>query len=489
MYLYSFELDVCGDKQFIFEFSFENESGEGCNGPNSHYVSYQLLRKDKPKKVFLWNGCLSTNSEQTFKLSFPDEIDINGSMWLFQNEDEDFIWIDTWYCKNLEEHFEGNILEIPGHVKPPGPPIIPIAPLPNNDIPEQELILSKGYNDLFPYLYVRIWPDLTKAKETYFMTFVNDVGAKTLYNTFLSNFNGDTSKPGAREAIIKETFDFINGKTLYKQKYIASTRELKLPYKFFPVLYDIIQESRFSNKEELKNFVFSELDKDKKGMEILVNSNKFKEIKDCVWQNVFALSVLGFYNLKTLQKEIKILLICNLLEALFLKSYQLPIKISHLLKASVVLPKPVFPLPLANDTETEAVENEKAVIPYAIGDLHMTQHKLIGYQTGEIAHIENVLPGEIKERSNASSNETTETSRYENKVVTNEDQIWEGSLEGLSNEINNTLTGCDENKDNYTKLETTYGPPTTLILNGDVTKTRTPNLMDHTMLTDFAKKY
>ncbi len=109
--MHTYSLESCDKKQFIFEFSFEEEVEN--NEITSRYVSYRLLRKDKPEEVFTWNGNLSTHETEFFILSFPDKINIKGEMCLYKNNGSDYIFINASYCFDLENHFEGNILKIP----------------------------------------------------------------------------------------------------------------------------------------------------------------------------------------------------------------------------------------------------------------------------------------------------------------------------------------------------------------------------------------
>ncbi len=112
-----YTLDLCDNKQFIFEFSSdedENNTSE-CENLSSRYVNYKLFRKDKSQKPFSWKGCLSTSDENPFELTFPDEINIKGEMYLYKNQNDgsDYIFINVSYCYQLENHFEGNILKLP----------------------------------------------------------------------------------------------------------------------------------------------------------------------------------------------------------------------------------------------------------------------------------------------------------------------------------------------------------------------------------------
>ncbi|WP_299766119.1 hypothetical protein [uncultured Dokdonia sp.] len=110
---YTYILNGCHEKQFVFEFSFDNESKLTSDLSNSRAVSYKLYRKDKPDEGFNWEGCLSSDTQIPFELSFVDKIDIKGIMRLYIGHGRDFIWIDVSYCQELQQHFEGNIIEIP----------------------------------------------------------------------------------------------------------------------------------------------------------------------------------------------------------------------------------------------------------------------------------------------------------------------------------------------------------------------------------------
>ena len=499
--MYTYKLEACGAKQFIFEFLFKDEELDifRDGGFENCYVEYRLFRKDKTKEneIFHWKGYLNFNSIEFFQLSFDDKIDIKGGMKLFNNDEQNFIWINVFYCYKLENHFEGNIVLIPGNVYPIPIDPIPIDPtddIPEPNIPDQETILPSNYNDLFPYLYLRKWPNLTKLEEDYFFSYKYTKSSPyipNLYAELLTNFNSSgVAKPNARENIIAEAFEFVNGSKPYEGQYITDTLLLPEPYNIFPAIYDILQEYNFISDYDLRIIILKELKVD---LEFLITTNihiNHKEIMDRLWQNVFALSILNFYNIIGLENEIKILLVCNIIEYIIhhpIENNQSK-ELKHFIEASIVLPSPVFPLPSGNDSFQSISQINGTVVPYAIGDLHMIQHKLIGYRPGEIAHIENVLPGEIKERSNASSHEISETSVDTNETTLYKDNHWETRLEGFNAEIGNTLMGNDTNIDDYNNLQTSYGPPTTGTYTGKVTLTKKQDLNEKTNDNHFAKK-
>lgn len=499
--MYTYQLESCGTKEFVFEFSFKDEELDVFRNENYEccYIEYRLLRKDKTKKeeTFQWEGYLSFDHTESFELTFNDNIDIKGVMKLFRSNEQNFIWINTFYCYKLGNHFEGNIILIPNDINPTPIypiPIDPVDDLPEPTIPDKETILPVDYNDLFPYLYLRKWPELTKMEEAYFLNYnytKSSPVASNLYAYFLSYFNNSgVPKPHARENIMTAAFDFVNGAKPYEREYITNTSSLPTPYNDFPAIYDLLQKHDFTCNYDLKELILKELKVEYDFLNDIIVHTNHKQIIDRLWQNVFALTVLNFYNIIGLQNEIKILLVCNIIEHIIFNSNDddQSKELEHFIEASIVLPSPVFPLPSESNSLQNTMQGEGTVVPYAIGDLHMIQHKLIGYRPGEIAHIENVLSGEIKERSNASSHEISETTVDTNETILYKDNQWETRLEGFNKEIDNTLKGNDTNTDDYNNLQTSYGPPTTGTYSGKVTLTKKQGLNEKTNDIHFAKK-
>jgi len=85
------------------------------------------------------------------------------------------------------------------------------------------------------------------------------------------------------------------------------------------------------------------------------------------------------------------------------------VEIETWLRATVVLPADIFPLPPQSASGTQAASGTQDaaaaaatswITPYAIGSVRSVQHELIGYELGEIQKIENILQGEVRESSN-----------------------------------------------------------------------------------------
>ena len=127
----TFDLNASG-RTFLFEFVFD--SGSSITPSQGYYIEYKLLRTDEPKNVFLWKGYIDTQTPTPFEISFPNQIDIKGTMSLYLSMETAYIWIDAYYGMNLEQHFEGNIVAIPDSSGKDDPPIPPPAPDPIEDL-------------------------------------------------------------------------------------------------------------------------------------------------------------------------------------------------------------------------------------------------------------------------------------------------------------------------------------------------------------------
>ena len=112
--MHVFHLKTNNNKQFIFRFSLQNNDEINCKF-GARYLSLELVRNDipSPNLSFFWEGCLSTEPV-LFDLRFGDNIDIRGTIKLFSvnGEKNDYVFLDAHYGYQIENCFEGNIIEI-----------------------------------------------------------------------------------------------------------------------------------------------------------------------------------------------------------------------------------------------------------------------------------------------------------------------------------------------------------------------------------------
>lgn len=157
-----------------------------------------------------------------------------------------------------------------------------------------------------------------------------------------------------------------------------------------------------------------------------------------------------------------------------------------LLKATIVLPgipakgakathpevftMPVFPLPPY--TGSVRVDTKSWLVPYAIGQLKVAKYRLLRYQQGEVAQIQNILKGEQKKIVSRSLTNTREQTTLQDNNSTDSGNESKETTGELCIEAQKTVAALTKTVA-YNNLSTSYGPPTQGILNGSYTKTIT----------------
>ncbi|MCB1053837.1 MAG: hypothetical protein KDC71_24745, partial [Acidobacteria bacterium] len=147
-----------------------------------------------------------------------------------------------------------------------------------------------------------------------------------------------------------------------------------------------------------------------------------------------------------------------------------PKTLDRLIRATVVLPSPLFPLPTLGQPVPSA---NGYVRPYALGDLQMVRQRLLGYRSGEIARIVNVMPGERKEWSLKRNKSQWHEEHQENVNLERTEQTQSEQQTDFVAETLKTLAGKNKSTQ-FKNFQTNYGPPTTATLNGGWDVTTTP---------------
>ena len=125
------------DKVFLFILENSHENKNSTESPYP-YISCTLYRQDMPQFDWIWSGYLMPLPEKIeFHLIYDDQINIKGFIHLFESlkqGNNDFIFMDTQFGYQYEEHFEGNVFKIgdsTGNIPIPPDPIIPIVDKPD----------------------------------------------------------------------------------------------------------------------------------------------------------------------------------------------------------------------------------------------------------------------------------------------------------------------------------------------------------------------
>jgi hypothetical protein len=445
--------------QYHFCFSFEPGASMMGGGSGSYPLSVSLHRKDLPELSWDWNRSLIRGQEVEFRLNYADTINIKGGFHLFHSiaTDEDFLFLDVWFGSQFEEHYEGNVLElgVPPEPDPdPDPePVIP-DPEPIDPSPDNERILPAGYHTLFPFLHLRSWPELTAIQLQSFIEYTDNGSlppAADLYANLL--------KLTTRAAMETEADLFINGGGAYTGLFIEDVTALPFPFSRYPEVYDMVvhrQSLELPESQPLTHFLSS--------------TDYAKEI-NIVWQNILALAIINGYRADIADQLVKILIIDHLFQTLVASPPPPQKDWEHLIHASVVLPGTLFPLPV--DTPVTPISPPHftgQVIPYAIGHLQKVQHCHTGYALGEIAQVENVSIGEVKQVKHRQTLITEEKTEHRTEQQDQHDR--ENTANQLEREALRALNQSIKDEWDFTNLSTSYGPPTTGTYNGKVTRTR-----------------
>ncbi len=463
------------------------------SGPSeSHFVTITRLRSPKLFEFKFRSGCyvLGYLKQQT-------PVHINGVACTA-------IFADIHYGmrgQSDDHHFEGIMAACParGPVPPPGPwppdpsPIEPDRP---GDPVEPIPIITTHPDELFPYVYVRRWPKVSAADLLY--GFVQYVSASPPSSTFFDDLAG--ARNHSREAAQALALQFIDGDTPYQGDFVQGMHVLAGPISQFPHFFDHLPKPGDNPSEWLARA--------SEKITLLLSryaltwdyfdSSAYAYELDRVWQSYFALIVILGYDTALLDDLARALLLAHLIEVA-LQPYadsagvdrSPPVHIhftaqqlAELFTATIVLSAQVFPLPPAQAQGASPPPAPLGWIePYAIGDLQMVRQRLLRYQSGEIARIENVMRGERREVTH----KRTHRQLDEQKQTTAEMQILQNDAaderSNLQEESRKTVAEATETNQ-YNKFTSSYGPPTQATLDGSWSRTvqpgATPGLDDST---------
>ncbi|TXT39007.1 MAG: hypothetical protein FD135_2492 [Comamonadaceae bacterium] len=213
------------------------------------------------------------------------------------------------------------------------------------------------------------------------------------------------------------------------------------------------------------------------------DSTDYAQVLDRVWQSYFALVITLGYDTALLDEFTRTLRLAHVIEVALLPWVNATAttdthpellsvaQLQTLLQASPALPAQVFPLPPAASAHLSPPSaNAGWIEPYAIGDLHMVRQRLLRYQSGEIAHIENVMRGERREVTH----KRTHRQLDQHKQTSAEMQVLQNDAaderSNLQEEARKTVAETTETNQ-YNKFTSSYGPPTQATLDGSWSKT------------------
>jgi len=403
-----------------------------------------------------------------------------------------------------EYEFEGPIF-VKGVGKNLPPEHLPLPstdpePSYDNSVEEAEIthepvpIKPEAYEDLFPYVYMRSWPQLN-AKELALSFASYQPSPKWPHgNAFYLKLR-ELKKQQNRAGMEQEANVFLEGQAPYTSSRLYEG-SLHGPICWFSdLLREIRSHASLWDRATLETTLTRQLaswtaDLPLPPLESYLQSPSYLMQKEAAWQTYFALILKLGYEPRWLDTLSRTLIMCHILEYLVEQQQASPPPAQEtdglygLVFASILLPDTLFPLPTYRLSSPP--DSGRQVSVYAIGDLQLVQQRFLRYETGEIAYIVNVLPGERKEvvTRKLDSNQKTETQTQEDSHATADQTDEQGT--NLDQAVQETL-GTTQEVYTYGNLETSYGPPTNLSINGNWKRDISGKSPTQNTLTSFAK--
>jgi hypothetical protein len=109
------------DFVFVLEYTPITPFNQNFDDGEYPYISCSLGRSDKDLPIWAWEGELAPDPPINFELDYEDNINISGFINLFQSKDTGgyYVFLNTFYGIDQEEHFEGNIQQVANSNVPP----------------------------------------------------------------------------------------------------------------------------------------------------------------------------------------------------------------------------------------------------------------------------------------------------------------------------------------------------------------------------------
>ncbi len=294
----------------------------------------------------------------------------------------------------------------------------PPPPPPEPDTPDEvaALAVRAETRDLFPYIFLRGWPPAPPVQRAdRFVPYAAAcaVGDRRFYCRLLAV---DPTAPDARAQRVQLALDFIAGTLDGSGPFLPGPPLLPPPLdRFSAARADLLRAGPL----DLAGFIAqlcAALDMDWPALVSWMGSPEAAAAIDQVWQSVFALCIELGYDRAGLAGLIGTLVLAALLQRIVATlpppdaeadaPEGVPAcedwparRLREGLLATLVLPPPVFPLPPGPLGATpDAARPLRSILPFAVGELQLARERLLRYEAGEVAHIENVMPGERRLR-------------------------------------------------------------------------------------------
>ncbi|MBK8283722.1 MAG: hypothetical protein IPK97_01930 [Ahniella sp.] len=378
---------------------------------------------------------------------------------------------------------EGSWLDVP--LCPAGP-IPPPPPDPEPDRPVQPVLdtqVDSTSHDLFPYVFLKQWPNIDAGVRA--DNFIDYGSATTpVANSLYANLVAiDREAPDARSLSISQGLLFIADDPPYTGQRVTRADPLVgLMGELGPLWRGLLARVPCT-VDVLVGWFCIQLHCTWAELVANVEAPEFDEQFERAWENLFAQMLVPGYDRHTTELMLRTIIVASLLDALVASlatdDSALPLEESDPLQpldpplpdpalwpparlterayATVVLPDEVYPLPPESALIERLVELKPAggtIRPYAVGALQVVRKCLLRYEPGELANIENVMPGERKVRIQAERQFDREVDEHRQDRRDDARTETEGLAQELAAETNELLY-----QNTTIDYSVNYGPP------------------------------
>jgi hypothetical protein len=368
----------------------------GASRPSSWHL--ELTYDRYPGQRFSTQS-LTVTEGASLQKDYPDGVTVNGAINChFEPGQGCFFETDqlAYGFPGALEYLLGAVVFIPSPGAEPPPPSPPV-PDERSTVQEPEISpAATRHGELFPYVYMRTWPEPTPdALARHFVRYPYGFDGPPTGQFLLSlaalHAGG---APDARHAMEELAVRYVEGQVDPDAPFVSDATGLPEPVRKYPEVLELVRRDRGADAEALLHAVSALLGLTLAEIQAYLVSDAAKFLRVRLFQSYFAL-VVTFGHAPGLRARLAQCLIVDHLLACWLDATDRRItraSIRQLAHASLVLPQAVFPLPPASGVERGAPAG--AILPYAIGDLHLVQQRLDRYGFGDIAYVESVMPGE-----------------------------------------------------------------------------------------------
>lgn len=334
----------------------------------------------------------------------------------------------------------------------------PLAPEPGDRV-DSALVEPPPESDLFPYLYLAQWPEISarELRDRFVQYDAKAAPEGSLYRAMIA-----VAEQG-RRAMVAQADLFLSGQAPYRGRYLGEISALGEPLASLPALDRALRRSPPADLDDFQRRTETALQMSWDSIASYWQGEAYGGREQLCWQNLFALAAQPGFNRDLGDQLVQALAMATLIgrivageeragEGAAEKDYWSASRLVDGVRATVILPGAIFPLPPAKpdgDGDTAA-----SPVPYAIGDLKLIRQRLQGYRLGEVSRIESVMRGELKESSETQMHEVRVEEQFAHSDSGHSGREISGWRGDLLAEAQNTL------KENFHyHYESQYAPP------------------------------